>query len=740
MSLGNRFIFLRDTVGTLSFLGGGVLTLLKLISMVTIVKSVPPESFPQVFLFATAYLYATEYLFSKIEILRPKLFIVFSFTSPLLILMMNGFLENKTSLTFITISYLLTLSGISLLDAGLKHYQSQSLSLLSPDRERNRLLIAEELGQLVASGLMILSQGQMLKMAMAAVLSGYLIKSLNSLQRRTHFFNPETQQAEESDSTLERSLLLMLVLLVAIKLCYGILLYHAYKTLDVGGNNFDKTFLIFSVLQSLASLWGLSRKSAQDSLGGWEKGLWAYLIPQVSLLSFAAIFYNPLLAIAAGSLRKTLNHAALNPSLLKLGQYLPPKYLLSNKRKVDNLGHLVGIVFISLILVAQLYFHSNWIIPGSIAFLCLLACASLVITRGQLIHYFTNQLKSPKASQVLGAILGLSSIATRPIKEEFLRLLKRTQSQHVKVLIIRLLSRWQESDTEKAILEEYNKTTREDVRSACIESLSKSGNQKIQESFFQELELISFELESKEGFRWKLYQKICLINPEKAIEKLLMILESEEGETTARGQSNLIFLLGEVAKFNQANLESHLKKYTLPDRPRRTRVNALISILKTGVTDGSYQAVLDELKESPDSMDKLAWAYAQGELKLNESVEEIQVMSQSFSHAKMTCHIALLKLGDPKAAEMSAELYQKLGEEKRLEFIHQLSHVQIQKHRLAFYDALLEQNPDLATDLMEKLTYSKKDFDDDLSLLLFTLREKGIEMGKLKIKRFAHYG
>ena len=153
MSLGNRFLFLRDTVGTLSFLSGGVLTLLKLISMVTIVKSVPPESFPQVFLLATAYLYASEYLFSKIEILRPKLFIAFSFTSPLLILIMNGFLENKTSLNFITISYLLTLSGISLLDAGLKHYQSQSLSLLSPDRERNRLLIAEELGQLVASGL-----------------------------------------------------------------------------------------------------------------------------------------------------------------------------------------------------------------------------------------------------------------------------------------------------------------------------------------------------------------------------------------------------------------------------------------------------------------------------------------------------------------------------------------------------------------------------------------------------------
>jgi hypothetical protein len=739
MSLGNRFIFLLDYVGMLSFLGGGVLTLLKLISMATIVKSVPPESFPQVFLFATAYLYATEYLFSKIESRHPKLFIVFSFTSPLPILIMNGFLENQASLTFVTISYLLTISGISLLDAGLKHYQSQSLSLLSPDRERNRLLIAEEIGQLVVSGLMILSQGLMLKIAMAAILSGYLIKSLNSLELRTHFFNPETQQTEESDSTLERSLLLMLVLLVAIKLCYGILLYHAYKKLVVGGNNFDNIFLIFSILQSLASLWGLSRKSAQGSLGGWDKGLWAYLIPQVSLLSFTAIFYNPLLAIAAGSLRKTLNHAALNPSLLKLGQYLPPKYLLSNKRKVENLGHLVGIVFISLILVAQIYFHSNWVIPGSIAFLCLLACASLVITRGKLSQYFTNQLKSPRVSQVLGAILGLSSTVTRPIKEEFLRLLKGTQSQHVKVLIIRLLSRWQERDTEEAILEEYNKTTREDVRSACIESLAKTGNQKIQESFFQELELISFELESKEAFRWKLYQKICLINPEKAIQKLLMILESEEGETTTRGQSNLIFLLGEVAKFNKANLESDLKKYTLPDLPRRIRVNALISILKTGNAKDSYQALLDELKNSSDSMDKLAWAYAQGELNHQESIDEIYLMSQSFSHAKMTCHIALLKLGDAKSAKMSAELYQILGEEKRLEFIHQLSRVHIQKHRLAFYDALLKQNPDLATDLMEKMTYSKKDFDDDLGLLLFTLREKGIEMGKLKIKRFAHY-
>lgn len=98
------------------------------------------------------------------------------------------------------------------------------------------------------------------------------------------------------------------------------------------------------------------------------------------------------------------------------------------------------------------------------------------------------------------------------------------------------------------------------------------------------------------------------------------------------------------------------------------------------------------------------------------------------------------KRPDSRRCFESAELYQKLGEEKRLEFIHQLSHVQIKKNSLAFYDALLEQNRDLATDLMEKLTYSKNDFDDDLSLLLFTLRDKGIEMGEIKDQRFAHYG
>jgi hypothetical protein len=177
----------------------------------------------------------------------------------------------------------------------------------------------------------------------------------------------------------------------------------------------------------------------------------------------------------------------------------------------------------------------------------------------------------------------------------------------------------------------------------------------------------------------------------------------------------------------------------LPEKARRIKVNATISCIKSGTDFSIFQAFFDKLKASADDLDNLAWVYAQGELKRTESIEEIKMISKRIASGEMTCLIALLKLGDISTLDMSASLYDQFEEERRIEFIHQLSRVKDQESRLKFYQALILQKPELSKDLMEKITYSKRDFDDDLSRILFSLREKGIEVGRMKITRFAHY-
>ncbi|MGK0366950.1 MAG: hypothetical protein ACI9QD_000081 [Thermoproteota archaeon] len=320
-----------------------------------------------------------------------------------------------------------------------------------------------------------------------------------------------------------------------------------------------------------------------------------------------------------------------------------------------------------------------------------------------------ERLATPEAKERYAAMVSILNQSPRPILAK--ALLKTLGSIEAPKVVPDLMSFYTDSD-------------RDDIKLGALKALACYESHHINLFLLECLEDIiesdTFQSDSKKEIFSVISTKLEGI----AVPMLLKMLKNNPQHF--RIISNCIMAVGEIAvSTNDDSLFYLLSQYLNPIYTRRIRCNAAIFLYRTRKYKEMASATMSALLTSDNEHDRSAVAYMAGELKVYTMTPFILESSIRADHKSVTLLISLLKLEYYKASELIVELIGSSNNDEVKVVFNQINMIKQAHDRYKIYYEIMQYNPEKISQLLEHMSLSGKNFDNDRILI----RSEAIKLG-----------
>lgn len=446
-----------------------------------------------------------------------------------------------------------------------------------------------------------------------------------------------------------------------------------------------------------------------------------------SAISFAILFFktSPLTMLFGGAM-SSLIHEAFGEDNEKEFYSNIPKFIRSRLKQIANTYVYFAAACFSTLLVylamkSSMSMSVMWAFAGAASVAGFFIKHELQkvfsdyhvgqIVRGNIYEAVEccNHLATPDSQNRYGAITSILHQSPRPMLAKAL---------------LNVLGKMERPEVVPDLINYYNQSTRDDIKLSSLKALVCYESHHINLFLLESLEDIikndKFSTETKREIFDIVTSKIQGI----AIPMILRILK--ENATEFRVVANTILSLGTLAeKTGDEQLYYLLSKYTKPIYSRRIRSNACLFLYKHRKYKEIANACMSSLLTSSNEYDRNAVAYMAGELKVYTMTPFILDTSDSYSHTNTTLLISLLKLDYLKATDLICDILQSDDLNLIQGVLSQINMIKDKKYRYKVYDRYLTLYSDKINHLLEQMSLSHKNFDEDRMVI----REEAIKMG-----------
>lgn len=274
------------------------------------------------------------------------------------------------------------------------------------------------------------------------------------------------------------------------------------------------------------------------------------------------------------------------------------------------------------------------------------------------------------------------------------------------------------------LIQYYKNSDRDDIKLAALKALTKYESHHIDLFLLESLEEIIREDKFTTDTKRQIFTTVAYKIKEIAIPMILKALKTHA--TEFRVVANAILILGAIAEqTNDDSLYLLLSKYTKPIYSRRIRGNASLYLYRNRRYREIANSCMSSLLTSSNEYDRNAVAYMAGELKVYSMTPFIIETSESYDHSNTTLLISLLKLDYPHATDLICDMLQSNNDDNILAILSQVNMIKEERYRYKIYYRYLELYSDKINHLLEHMSLSGKNFDDDRMVI----RNEAIKLG-----------
>lgn len=489
------------------------------------------------------------------------------------------------------------------------------------------------------------------------------------------------------------------------------------------------TIVLYSSLAILQTVVGLSLSFGHEFITG-RKPRWNLQFSSqfgFSIISFTILFFktSPITMLLGGT-TSSLIHEAFGEDNDKEFYSNIPKFIRSRVKQISNTYvYFAAACFSSLLVYMAMKSSMSMSVMWGLAVFASVAGIFIKfelhkvfsdyhvgqIVRGNIYEAVEccNHLATPDSQNRYGAITSILHQGPRPMLAKAL---------------LNVLAKMERPEVVPDLIDYYNISNRDDIKLTALKALVCYESHHINLFLLESLEDIitndKFSTDTKREIFDVVTSKIHGI----AIPMILKILK--ENATEFRVVANAILSLGSLAeKTKDEQLYFLLSKYTKPIYSRRIRSNACLFLYKHRKYREIANACMSSLLTSSNEYDRNAVAYMAGELKVYTMTPFILETSESYSHTNTTLLISLLKLDYLKATDLICDILQSEDLDLIQGVLSQINMIKDKKYRYRVYDRYLTLYSDKINHLLEQMSLSQKNFDEDRMVI----REEAIKMG-----------
>ena len=480
-------------------------------------------------------------------------------------------------------------------------------------------------------------------------------------------------------------------------------------------------FSHLTLIQSVLTL-GILAASLKFSsrIPTWGLGFKVLLTAQSVGAAGLAFFPTPYVLMGGETIRKVLERGFLGRSLQLLTSTLPDEQRFESRHFMElwstTSGTLIAGIFAFLTVHGYLPMSLLW------ASMIGLGLVGLYFRRrlfDSLCDFYVARLRQNRLEGVLQACHVLGNPDCRYHHAALTSLLERNPRPIVKKGILRALGRMQHSPVVPAILC-HLQSDREDIQLAAVRAVN---NYKGHDINFVLLKELREMVRSVQPMRISVVHCITERLDRLVIPYLVEVLESEPDERVA---ANAIEILGEVAIADKdQDLMDYVAKFLDTKYPRRVRANAVVVLYRNKRHGMKALETFDRFLTSDDHKELDASAYIAGVVGLRGHESYIWERSESVNHSNITCLVALLRLGNPRAPKLLGAWISGEDENKSREALIRLSVLQPRVRARVFYE-IIENNPDSLNLIFARMRKSQRDLESDRELIREEVQRLGL--------------
>ncbi|MBS1983887.1 MAG: hypothetical protein JST16_06920 [Bdellovibrionales bacterium] len=486
----------------------------------------------------------------------------------------------------------------------------------------------------------------------------------------------------------------------------GVLLVGLYSKLGLIQSGLTLTILMasFSFSKRIPT-WGL----------GFRILLWAQGLGAAAL----AFFPTPYALMGAEVMRKVLEHGFLGRSLQLLTSTLPEEHRLESRHFMERWSTTSGTAIAGVLA----WFSVNGYLPFPMLWACMLGIAlcGLLLKRrvfDTLCDFHVAHLRQSNLSGVLQACHSLANPDCKRHHAALTGILERNPRPIVAKSLLRALGSMQQPRVVPYILN-YIDADREDIQLAAVRAAKAYPGHQVNFFLLRSLrEMVRAEVPVRVSVMNALTERLGRL----VVPYLLEVLESPANE---RATANAVEVLGGLADDGEeGGIRDYLAKFLDSSYASRIRANAIVALYRDKQHGTAALEAFDRLLTSDSEEDLDTSAYIAGMLKLRGHESFIWERSEARHHQSMTLLVALLRLGNPRAARLLARQVVGDNEEKALDALVRLSAVD-QKTRAEVLYEILEISSQSLDTVLVRMRRSQRDFEIDRELI----REEAHRLG-----------
>lgn len=609
---------------------------------------------------------------------------------------------------------------INALRMGIHVTFSRRISVLNNPQISIQLAIAEEAGGLVAALLLMFMphpEGLMRPLLMSLpFLGGFAVYAILGAERKRKLIPANLLRPEDTQTKRMPAFFSWLIALFAMVASLKSLQWYgmAYGLHEASQQGL-RVLVLFSrqsLVQSIATLSILvASLSFASRIPSWSWGFRVLLAAQTAGAAVLAIFPTPYAFMGTEVLRKVLERGFLSRSLQLLTSTLPEEQRFESRHFMERWSTTSGTAMAGLLafVTTQGYLPMPllWTAMAGMGLLGLFLRRRLFDT---LNDFHVARLRQVSLDGVLQACHVLGNPECRHHHAALTNLLDRNPRPSVKKAILRALGRMQHAPVVEKLLCHLH-ADREDIQLAAVQSVN----------FYRGHE-INFRLlnELRESVRSQLPMRLSVIRCiTERLDRLVVpyLVEVLEGQPGDRVAANAVEILGEIAHSEKdEELMGYIAKFLDARYPRRVRANAAAALYRHPLHRGKALEVFDLFLTSMEQKELDSCVYMIGVLGLRGHESFVWERSVSQDHSNITCLVALLRLGNPHAAELLAGWIAGTSDEKARESLVRLSVLPPRRRARVFYE-VLEHHPGALNLVFDRMRKSQRDFDVDRDLI-----------------------
>ena len=389
------------------------------------------------------------------------------------------------------------------------------------------------------------------------------------------------------------------------------------------------------------------------------------------------------------------------------------------KSKLTNIYYIAimpAATIFSLILaystiVTRVPMNAIWLFTAIFSFLAIILCKEL---NKIFSDYHVSDLMSSDVYSAVECCTYLRNPESNQHYSALSSMLKQKPRPILAKTIISTLAEMENPQVARQLIDYFYECNRDDIKVEIMRALSNFESHHLDLFFLDTMEeLIKEDAFNSEDKR-VMFQVISNRLEKVAIPTLLKILKQHSDNF--RVIANSILVLGEIAQKTQdSGLFTLLSKYIDPIYSRRIRANASLFLYDYKEYHSLAHACIGSLITSDNEYDRNAVAYIAGELRINSLTPYVLEMAKKSNFTSHTQLIALLKLSHYQACDiLTGKLVEiNLQEASLVPLLKELYMIKNPATRHLIYYNFLNKYPDKANHLLNCLSLSEKNFDQD---------------------------